>query len=150
MKSKISIIIVLILMIQLPENYAVADSTDVNILQATSQLKSWDIPLSGNCKGRVDQPHISRHVKGTVNVVLSINCPKEFLSITGVLFRYPVRIPSDINIRHTSGNDKIKMNLAIPCKTDQGASVNTYYVTGTFLATGHFPVSKTFNWPVPC
>jgi len=129
-----------------------ANATDPNVVfeQTSNKLKSWDIFLSGTCKGRIDYPHISSHIKGTVNLVLSINCPKEFSSITGIFYRSPIKSPADVRIGHKSGKNKIKMNLAIPCVTNEGLSVHSYSVTATFIATRHFPVSKQFSWPVAC
>lgn len=150
MKLKVSTVVIFVLLIQFPSTAIHADSTDISVIQASTQLKSWNIPLSENCKGRVDRPHISRHVKGTVNVVLSINCPKQFLSITGVLFRDPVKVPADLKLGHVSGRNQVKLNLAVPCLTNEGASNHAYFITATFLATGHFPVSKTYSWPVEC
>ena len=149
MKRKLKVSIILVLLTSFTTQ-AKADTSQPTINVAYSQYKYWDVPLSALCKRRVDQPHISKHVKGTVNIVLSINCPKEFLSVTGILFRFPTKLPSDMRIGHKSGRDKIKMNLAIPCISNEGLSVHTYYVTATFIATGHFPVVKTFSWPVLC
>lgn len=129
---------------------ASAADSDLVIEQAANGLKSWDIFLSGKCKGRVDYPHISRHVKGTVNIALSIDCLGEFTSITGIFFRNPIKSASDARVGHVSGKDKIKMNLAIPCISNEGLSVHSYFVTATFIATRHFPVVKTYSWPVPC
>lgn len=150
MKLKIAMIISILILGVYPIDKAVAGESNVTISQVSSPLKSWEISISGNCKGRVDQPHISKHVKGTVNITLNLDCPNQFVSMTGILYRYPIKVPADIKFGHLSGRDKLKMNLAIPCKTNQGVSVNTYYLTGMFLATSHLPVSKTFSWPVPC
>lgn len=122
----------------------------VIINQAINQIKSKDVVLSSNCKGRIDQPHISRHVKGTVNVILSIKCPNQFTTITGIFFRSPIKSPADVRIGHVNGRGQTKMNLAIPCLSNEGASVHTYHLTGTFIATRHLPVVKNYSWPVPC
>lgn len=127
-----------------------ASDTSIEINQASNSLKSWDIFLSGKCKGRVDYPHISSHVKGSVNVILNIDCPGEFTSITGILYRSPIRNPADLRVGHVSGKDKTKINLAVPCVSNEGMSVHSYFVTATFIATKHLPVVKTFSWPVRC
>lgn len=127
-------------------------ATDSNVVidQASNKLKSWDIFLSGRCKGRVDYPHISSHVKGTVNVILGIDCPGEFTSINAIFYRSPIKTPADVMIGHKSGRNKIAMNVAVPCLTNEGLSVHSYFVTATFVATRHMPVIKTFSWPVSC
>jgi hypothetical protein len=150
MKRNIYILFSLIVALSIPITTANSSEPTYTIQNANSQLKSWDIVLSQECKGRVDYPHISRHIKGSVNIILSLNCPKEFASITGVFFRDPVKVPADLKFGHVSGRDKVKMNLAVPCKSNYGISTNNYFVTATFLATKHLPVIKTFSWPVPC
>ena len=150
MKRNIYILFSLIVALSIPITTANSSEPTYTIQNANSQLKSWDIVLSQECKGRVDYPHISRHIKGSVNIILSFNCPKEFASITGVFFRDPVKVPADLKFGHVSGRDKVKMNLAVPCKSNYGISTNNYFVTATFLATKHLPVIKTFSWPVPC
>ena len=150
MKRNLYLILTLIITLVTPLNSANSSEPTYKIENASNQLKSWDIVLSQECKGRVDYPHISRHIKGTVNIILSINCPKEFTSITGVFFRDPVKVPADMKFGHVSGRDKVKMNLAVPCKSNYGIATHNYFVTATFLATKHLPVMKTFSWPVPC
>lgn len=150
MKRNIYILFSLIVALSIPITTANSSEPTYTIQNANSQLKSWDIVLSQECKGRVDYPHISRHIKGSVNIILSLNCPKEFASITGVFFRDPVKVLADLKFGHVSGRDKVKMNLAVPCKSNYGISTNNYFVTATFLATKHLPVIKTFSWPVPC
>lgn len=129
---------------------AKAADSKIEINQASNSLKSWDIFLSGKCKGRVDYPHISSHVKGSVNVILSIDCPGEFTSITGILYRSPIKSPTDLKVGHVSAKDKTKINLAVPCISNEGLSVHSYFITATFIATRHLPVIKTFSWPVSC
>ena len=150
MKRNIYILYLLFFTLTIPATSANSSEPTYTIENANSQLKSWDIFLSQECKGRVDFPHISRHIKGTVNIILSLNCPKEFASITGVFFRDPVKVPADMNFGHVSGRDKVKMNLMVPCKSNYGISTHNYFVTATFLATRHLPVMKTYSWPVPC
>jgi hypothetical protein len=127
-----------------------ASDASIEINQASNSLKTWDIFLSGKCNGRVDYPHISSHVKGSVNVILNIDCPGEFTSITGILYRSPIKNPADLRVGHVSGKDKSKINLAVPCVSNEGMSVHSYFVTATFIATKHLPVVKTFSWPVRC
>ena len=145
--SFISAMLFILITLVAPANAA---DSDLYINQANNSFKSWDIFLSDTCKGRVDYPHISRHVKGTVNIVASINCPSQFASITAMFFRDPIKSFADIRVGHTRGRDFIKMNLAVPCISNEGLSMHSYYFTGTFVATRHFPVIKTFSWPVPC
>lgn len=129
---------------------AQATDSSVVIEQASNQLKSWDIFLSGRCKGRVDYPHISSHVKGTVNVILGIDCPGEFTSINAIFYRSPIKTAADVMVGHKSGRNKIAMNVAVPCLSNEGLSVHSYFITATFVATRHIPVIKTFSWPVSC
>ncbi len=150
MKRRIYILFSLIVSLSLLSTSANSADPTYTIENASNRLKSWDIVLSQACKGRVDYPHVSRHIKGTVNIILSINCPKEFTSITGVFFRDPVKVPADMKYGHVSGRDKAKMNLSVQCKSNYGIATHNYFVTATFLATRHLPVMKTYSWPVPC
>ena len=150
MKSKRLLSVVLTFLLLSSFESTKAASTEMIISKASGQYKTWEFNLSSKCKGRVDYPHISKHVKGTVNIILSLDCPNEFLSITGVFYRNPVKVPADLAFKHASGRNTLKMSLAVPCKSNKGLSTNLYFLTGTFIATRHLPVVKSYSWPVPC
>lgn len=144
--------LILVLILALASLISPAYATDSNVVleQASNKLKSWSIFLSGKCKGRVDYPHISSHVKGTVNVMLGIDCPGEFTSINAIFYRSPIKTAADVSLGRKSGRNKITMYVAVPCLSNEGLSVHSYFVTATFVATRHIPVIKTFSWPVSC
>ncbi|MFM1758468.1 MAG: hypothetical protein RL193_1045 [Actinomycetota bacterium] len=150
MKSKRFLQFILFFLILSTFENVYADSSELVINKSSGQYKTWDFNLSSKCKGRVDYPHISKHVKGTVNIILSLDCPSEFLSITGVLYRNPVKVPADLAFKHASGRNSLKMSLAVPCRSNKGVSTHLYFLTGTFIATRHLPVVKNYSWPVPC
>lgn len=129
---------------------AFAENTSINYSNASLSPKYWDVPLSTTCKGRIDYPHISKHVKGTVNVVMSINCGKESVHIEGLIYRMPIGNIHDIGATDKSGVGKLKINLALPCKYEIGKKFIKYTVVGRFQASNHFDVLKKYDYRVNC
>ena len=129
---------------------AIADNTSTNYSTVSISPKYWEVPLSTTCKGRIDYPHISKHVKGTVNVVMSINCGKELVHIEGLLYRMPIENIHDIGATDKSGVGKLQINLAIPCKYSVGKDLIKYTVVGRFQASNHYDVLKKYDYRVNC
>jgi hypothetical protein len=139
-----------LLLISNMSNSSASDNTSINYSSTSISTKYWDVPLSTTCKGRIDYPHISKHVKGTVNVVMSINCGKELVHIEGLLYRMPIEGIHDIGATDKSGVGKLQINLALPCKYEIGKKLIKYTVVGRFQASNHYDVLKKYDYRVNC
>jgi hypothetical protein len=77
------------------------------------------ISFPGECYGRSDTPHLSRHVAGTVNVLARTYCPKTGVSITSRL----VRTYQGIEVEKTASKNGIglvTLSISMKCIWKKG------------------------------
>jgi hypothetical protein len=87
------------------------------------------ISFGRGCDGQTDYPHVSKHVRLTVNVEALTECPGKEVFITTTISRHSWWIFNETKTVSGKGFQKIKVNVALPCKWKSGQAPILYVVT---------------------
>lgn len=122
--------ILLILPLVLNQGNAIADPPVPDSPGKVAPKLAERINFPGNCFGRTDFPHISKHFPGTVNVQAYTYCPKEGVSVQSTLTRTYAGATTSIT-KSNRGTGRTTVNLAFKCLWKPGKPLIKYAVHST-------------------
>ena len=102
-----------------------------------AEFKTFDVTnLRKGCEGRTDNPHISTHVPGTVNVSASTKCIGSQVTVETSLSRSGWFIFRDSVTKKVSGESQVSVNVSLPCRWKPGKAPIEYVVISNHWESG--------------